>query len=233
MDPNHCEKCHQIGTILLRASDQKLCETCSRQTESPGNQTESLPSCENIEDDQEEDLDYSYRFSTPSFLIQSHTVPESRKTLPLTLTTSESSTEGNQHERRPIITLPCEIVKYLISSGSGDSTTKEKFSWTGRYETLQDLVSLVLKRSGTWSERYQPNTVEGNESKLMARVFKSQNLTVTWYVNTKTLQIQGSESEESCQYLSKLLKEHTKKTRIHSNKEHECYGKLIHNTKSD
>ena len=192
-------------------SDQKLCETCWRQTESPDNQTESLPSCENIEDDQEEDLDYSYRFSTPSFLIQSHTVPESRKTLPLTLTTSESSTEGNQHERRPIITSPCDIVKYLISSGSGDSTTKEKFSWTGRYETLQDLVSLVLKRSGTWSERYQPNTVEGNEAKLMARVFKSQTLMVTWYVNTKTLQIQGSESEESCQYLSKLLKEHTKK----------------------
>ena len=211
MDPNHCEKCHQIGTVLLRASDQILCETCWRQTESPGNQTESLPSCENIEDDQEEHLDYSYRFSTPSFLVQSHTVPESRKTLPLTLTTSESSTEGNQHECRPIITSPCDIVKYLISSGSGDSTTKEKFSWTGRYETLQDLVSLVLKRSGTWSERYQPNTVEGNEAKLMARVFKSQNLTVTWYVNTKTLQIQGSESEESCQYLSKLLKEHTKK----------------------
>ena len=92
------------------------------------NQIESLPSCKNIKDDQKEDLDYSYRFSTPSFLIQSHTVPESRKTLPLTLTTSESSTEGNQHERRPIITSPCDIVKYLISSGSGDSTTKEKFS---------------------------------------------------------------------------------------------------------
>ena len=65
MDPNHCEKCHQIGTVLLRVSDQKLCETCWRQTESPGNQIESLPTCENIEDDQEEDLDYSYRFSTP------------------------------------------------------------------------------------------------------------------------------------------------------------------------
>ena len=87
MDPNHCEKCQQIGTVLLRASDQKFCETCWKQTGSPGNQIESLPSCENIEDDQEEDLDYSYRFSTPSFLIQSHTVPESRKTLPLTLTT--------------------------------------------------------------------------------------------------------------------------------------------------
>ena len=99
---------------------------------------------------------------------------------------------------------------YLISGGSGDSTTKEKFSWTGCYETLQDLV-LVLKRSGTWSERYQPDTVEGNEAKLMARVFKSQNLTVTWYVNTKTLQIQGSESEERCQYLSKLLKQHAER----------------------
>ena len=214
-------------------SDQKLCETCWRQTESPGNQIESLPSCENIEDDQEEDLDYSYWFSTPSFLIQSHTIPESRKTLLLTLTTSESSTEGNQHERRSIITSPCDIVKYLISSGSGDSTTKEKFSWTGCYEILQDLVSLVLKRSGTWSERYQPNTVEGNEAKLMARVFKSQHLTVTWYVNTRTLQIQDSESEESCQCLSKLLKQHTKRQESKVNKENKCYGKLIHNTKSD
>ena len=68
----------------------------------------------------------------------------------------------------------------------------------------------MLKRSGTWSERYQPNSVEGNEANLMARVFKSQNLTVTWYVNTKTLQIQGSESEERCQYLSKLIRQHTK-----------------------
>ena len=128
MDPNHCEKYYQIGTVLLRASDQKLCETCWRQTESPGNQIESLPSCKNIEDDQEEDLDYNYRFSTPSFLIQSHTVPESRKTIPLTLTTPGSSSEGNQHECRPIITSPCDIVKYLICSGSRDSTTKEKFS---------------------------------------------------------------------------------------------------------
>ena len=74
---------------------------------------------------------------------------------------------------------PGDIVKYLISSGLGDSTTKKKFSWTGCYEMLQDLGSLVLKRRGTWSERYQPNTIEGNEVKLMAHIFKSQNLTAT------------------------------------------------------
>ena len=45
----------------------------------------------------------------------------------------------------------------------------------------------------------------------MTHVFKSQNLTVTWYVNTKTLQIKGSESEEGCKYLSKLIKRHTKR----------------------
>ena len=45
----------------------------------------------------------------------------------------------------------------------------------------------------------------------MIHGFKSQKLTVTWYVNTKTLQIQGSESEESCLYLSKLIKQHTKR----------------------
>ena len=153
-------------------------------------QIESLPSCENIEDDQEEDLDYSYKFCTPSLLIQSHTVPEISKTLPLTLTTSESSTKENQHERRPITISPRpqrllqglglrrpansaysdpslfdinkmvdydaspsrspgDMVKYLIFSGSGDITTKEKFSRVGCYETLQDLVSLVLKRNGT------------------------------------------------------------------------------------
>ena len=45
----------------------------------------------------------------------------------------------------------------------------------------------------------------------MARVFKSQSLTVIWYVNTKTLQIQGSESEARCQYLSKPIRQHTKR----------------------
>ena len=97
MDLNRCEKCHQIETVLLRVSDQKLCETCWRQTGNPGNQIESLLSCENIEDDLEEDQDYSYRFSTSSFYIQSHTVPEIRKTLPLTLTTSESLKEINMN----------------------------------------------------------------------------------------------------------------------------------------
>ena len=74
------------------------------------------------------------------------TLPENRKTLPLTLTTSESSTEGNQHERKPIITSPCDIVKYLTSSGSGDSTTKREIQLDRLLRNVTRLSFIVVEK---------------------------------------------------------------------------------------
>ena len=80
-----------------------------------------------------------------------------------------------------------DIIKFLTAISHGENYVKEKFSWLGSYETLQDLVSIVIKWTGSWSERIQGNAIES--SRVMAHVFKSQNLTLTWYVNTKTLQL--------------------------------------------
>ena len=90
MDHNLCEKCRQGGTILLRQSNQMLCEECwttgspSKQEEpppssllevnTPASPSGSLedepaapPSCFiQTEDDNEEEIDQSFRFSTPS-----------------------------------------------------------------------------------------------------------------------------------------------------------------------
>ena len=89
-----------------------------------------------------------------------------------------------------------DIIKFLTATSHGENYVKEKFSWLGSYETLQDLVSIVIKRTGSWSERTQENATES--SRVMAHVFKSHNLTLTWYVNIKTLQLQASDSEQIC-----------------------------------
>ena len=102
-----------------------------------------------------------------------------------------------------------DIIKFLTAISHGENYVKEKFSWLGSYETLQDLVSIVIKKTRSWSERIQGNATES--SRVMAHVFKSQNLTFTWYVNTKTLQLQGSDSEQICLQLSKLVKQYAKK----------------------
>ena len=59
------------------------------------------------------------------------------------------------------------------------------------------------------SERIQANA--SKSTRVMAHVFKSDNITLTWYVNTKTLQLQGSYSEQICLQLSKLVKHYAKK----------------------
>ena len=102
-----------------------------------------------------------------------------------------------------------DIIKFLTATSHGENYVKEKFSWLGSYETLQDFVSIVIKRTGSWSERIQGNATES--SRVMAHVFKSHNLTLTWYVNTKTLQLQGSDSKQICLQLSKLVKQYAKK----------------------
>ena len=119
MDHNLCEKCRQGGTILLRQSDQMLCEECwttgspSKQAEPPPSSllevdTPASPSCSledepaippsclleveppappsclpgteppappscfiQTEDDNEEEIDQSFRFSTPSLFGRS------------------------------------------------------------------------------------------------------------------------------------------------------------------
>ena len=101
-----------------------------------------------------------------------------------------------------------DIIKFLTATSHGENNAKEKFSWLGSYETLQGLVSIVIKRTGSWSEHIQANAT-GN-TRVMAHVFKSHNITLTWYVNTKTLQLQGPDSEQIYLQLSELVKHYAK-----------------------
>ena len=121
-------------------------------------------------------------------------------------------TEGTNHgsPNTTVDTILFEdIIKFLTATSHGENYVKEEFSWLGSYEMLQDLVSIVIKRTRSWSEHIQGNATES--SRVLAHVFKSHNLTLTWYVNTKTLLLQGSNSEQICLQLSKLVKQYTKK----------------------
>ena len=49
------------------------------------------------------------------------------------------------------------------------------FSWLGTLDMLKNFVTLVLKKSGSWSE-----------SRKLSISFKTENLTITFYKNTPT-----------------------------------------------
>ena len=70
---------------------------------------------------------------------------------------------------------------------------KIRFRWLGTVDLLKDFVNLVLNNSGTWSE-----------SRKSAISFKTASLTLTFYKNTKTLQLQGSKAHEVSDFLISL-----------------------------
>ena len=69
----------------------------------------------------------------------------------------------------------------------------------GTFDLLKDLVTLILKKSGTWSE-----------SRRSSVSFKTSNLTITFYKNTLTLQLQGSQATETSDFLVSLKKAEAK-----------------------
>ena len=69
----------------------------------------------------------------------------------------------------------------------------------GTFNLLKDLVTLILKKSGTWSEARRSSVS-----------FKTSNLTITFYKNTLTLQLQGSQATETSDFLVSLKKTEAK-----------------------
>ena len=70
---------------------------------------------------------------------------------------------------------------------------KIRFRWLGSLDLLKDFVTLVLKKSGSWSE-----------SRKSSISFKTANLTITFYKNTLTLQLQGNKATEIANLLISL-----------------------------
>ena len=101
------EMCHQSGAVL-RASDQ-LCPPCWCGTGSPSKQVISPPSCLESEENEnhEQDVDHSFRFSTPSMFTQSKIESEdNKKILPSTLTEPDGPATSNQEDYTKSITTP-------------------------------------------------------------------------------------------------------------------------------
>ena len=65
----------------------------------------------------------------------------------------------------------------------------------GTFDLLKDLVTLILKKSSTWSE-----------SRRSSVSFKTSHLTITFFKNTLTLQLQGSQATETSDFLVPLKK---------------------------
>ena len=70
---------------------------------------------------------------------------------------------------------------------------KVRFRWKGNVDKLRDFVSLVLKKSGTW-----------HDTRKSTKAFKTVNLTVTYYMNTLTLQLHGNKAPETGEFLINL-----------------------------
>ena len=62
---------------------------------------------------------------------------------------------------------------------------KIRFRWLGTLDLLKDFVTLVLKKSGSWSE-----------SRKSSISFKTANLTIMFHKNNLTLQLQGNKATE-------------------------------------
>ena len=100
--------CDQSEAVL-RASNQLLCLSRQCGTGSPSRQVTSPPSCLESEENEnhEEDVDHSLRFSTPSLFTCSKIESEDNKILPLTLTESDGPATRNQEDyTKPIATPP-------------------------------------------------------------------------------------------------------------------------------
>ena len=91
------------------------------------------------------------------------------------------------------------VEKLKVKRKTVKGKPKIRFRWMGTLDLLKDLVTLILKKSGTWSE-----------SRRSSVSFKTSNLTITFYKNTLTLQLQGSQATETSDFLVSLKKTEAK-----------------------
>ena len=85
------------------------------------------------------------------------------------------------------------VDKLKVKKKTVNDKPKIRFRWLGSLDLLKDLVTLVLKKSGSWSE-----------SRKSSISFKTANLTITFHKNTLTLQLQGNKATEITNLLISL-----------------------------
>ena len=85
------------------------------------------------------------------------------------------------------------VDKLKVKKKTVNDKPKIRFHWLGSLDLLKDFVTLVLKKSGSWSE-----------SRKSSISFKTANLTITFYKNTLTLQLQGNKATEIANLLISL-----------------------------
>ena len=118
--------------------------------------------------------------------------------------------EGSGKSRIEAVLYESLVKSLKIVNGKKDNQ-KVKILWQGSLEALKDMVSLILNRTGEWTHR------TGSGSPISAHVFKSGGLTITWYNSTKTLQLQGNETEQCLIQIQDLVKEHQKNSNTTEN----------------
>ena len=91
------------------------------------------------------------------------------------------------------------VEKFKVKRKTVKGKPKIRFRWMGIFDLLKDLVTLILKKSGTWSE-----------SRRSSVSFKTSNVTITFYKNTLSLQLQGSQATETSDFLVSLKKTEAK-----------------------
>ena len=91
------------------------------------------------------------------------------------------------------------VEKLKVKRKTVKGKPKIRFRWMGTFDLLKDRVTLILKKPGTWSE-----------SRRSSVSFKTSNLTITFYRNTLTLQLQGSQATETSDFLVSLKKTEAK-----------------------
>ena len=113
----------------------------------------------------------------------------------------EEIPENQKEEDLKILYIMYEnlVEKLKVKRKTVKGKLKIRFRWMGTFDLLKDLVTLILKKSGTWSE-----------SRRSSVSFKTSNLTITFYKNTLTLQLQGSQATKTSDFLVSLKKAEAK-----------------------
>ena len=85
------------------------------------------------------------------------------------------------------------VDKLKVKKKTVNDKPKIRFRWLGSLDFLKEFVTLVLKKSGSWSE-----------SRKSSISFKTANLTIAFYKNTLTFQLQGNKATEIANLLISL-----------------------------
>ena len=111
---------------------------------------------------------------------------------------NSSGNDGETEIRKLCSIYPRLVGNIKMKDRSSKGKQKPGFKWHGSLEQLKDFVSLVLKKKGTWKE---------TKRKSSSTSFKTANLSIIFYRETKPLQLQGNKAQETLDFLLSMIQE--------------------------